>query len=128
VQFFGQFSDGDYTLLVRELAPMGSLDTRLEEFEETITPQHRLTMLEQVCAGMEALADIKLIHRDLALRNILVFGYNPVDVTATSVKVCDFGLTVQSALVSSPLHHRDCTNTASGAPTAGSVGNVFSIH
>jgi serine/threonine protein kinase len=125
VQFFGQFSDGDYTLLVRELAPMGSLDTRLEEFEETITPQHRLTMLQQVCAGMEALADIKLIHRDLALRNILVFGYNPADVTATSVKVCDFGLTVQSYLVSRPLHHCDCTNTASGAPTTVSVAIVF---
>jgi serine/threonine protein kinase len=102
VQFFGQLKDGDDTLLVMERAPMGSLDTRLDEFEETITPQHRLAMLQQVCAGMEALAEIKLIHRDLALRNILVFGYNPVDVTATSVKVCDFGLKVQSSRVSLP--------------------------
>jgi serine/threonine protein kinase len=65
VQFFGQFSDGDYTLLVMELAPMGSLDKRLEEFQETITPQHHLAMLQQVCAGMKALDEIKLIHRDL---------------------------------------------------------------
>lgn len=45
---------------------------------------------------MEALAETKLIHRDLASRNVLVFKYNPRDPTGTSVKVADFGLTVNT--------------------------------
>ena len=45
---------------------------------------------------MEALTDQKLIHRDLALRNVLVFSLNVADCAATSVKVADFGLMVNS--------------------------------
>lgn len=53
-------------------------------------------MLQQICSGMEALAAAGLIHRDLALRNVLVFGYDARDVSLTSVKVSDFGLTVNA--------------------------------
>ena len=45
---------------------------------------------------MEALAMAKLIHRDLAARNVLVFAFCNNDPTATSVKIADFGLTVDA--------------------------------
>lgn len=98
VQFFGQCIEGTDTLLVMELAPMGSLDQALERIEGNMTRGHRVAMLQQVCSAMETLAAYKLIHRDLALRNVLLFGYDPVDVSKTSVKVSDFGLTVSAAL------------------------------
>lgn len=94
VAFFGQCVEGDDTLLVTELAPRGALDALLEEIEDSITPAHHVAILQQVCAGMEALANANLIHRDLALRNVLVFDYVADDVAKTSVKVSDFGLTV----------------------------------
>ena len=78
VRFFGvcgaDATDGT-TWLVVEYAKLGSLDKVLEEHEDAMTPAHRLAMLQQMCAGMEALAETKLIHRDLALRNVLVFRY-----------------------------------------------------
>jgi serine/threonine protein kinase len=94
VQFFGQCIDGTDTLMVMELAPMGSLNQALESIEDAITPGHRVAMLQQVCSAMETLVTYKLIHRDLALRNVLLFGYDSADVSKTSVKVSDFGLTV----------------------------------
>jgi hypothetical protein len=51
-------------------------------------------MLQQTVAGMQALASEGLFHRDLAIRNLLVFGFDPEDVSKTLVKVSDFGLTV----------------------------------
>lgn len=107
VKFLGQSmeSNGQAILLV-EYAPLGDLRTRLSEpmgelapLEETLQSSHRKAILQQICSGMEALAAHKpqpLVHRDLALRNILLFSYNPSDVTATSVKVSDFGLTVNA--------------------------------
>ena len=47
----------------------------------------------KVAAGMQALAVAKLIHRDLASRNALVFVWSVDDPTAVLVKVADFGLT-----------------------------------
>jgi serine/threonine protein kinase len=87
VRYLGQCKDGHETLLTMEYAPMGALDQYIEDVEDTITVAHREAMLLQVCSGMEALADAHLIHRDLALRNILVFGYSADDVSKTSVKV-----------------------------------------
>ena len=43
---------------------------------------------------MEALAEAKLIHRDLATRNVLVLKYDASNPNETSVKITDFGLTV----------------------------------
>jgi serine/threonine-protein kinase RIO1 len=67
---------------------MGDLNTLLATIEDTITPAHQMTMVQQVCSGMEALVSVGLIHRDLATRNVLVFAYNEDDPTVTSVKVC----------------------------------------
>lgn len=87
VKYLGQCNDGEDTLLAMEYAPLGALSNLIEDIEDTITVAHRETMLQQICAGMEALAEAKLIHRDLALRNVLVFGYSDHDISKTSVKV-----------------------------------------
>jgi serine/threonine protein kinase len=71
-------------------APMGDLRTLLADIEDTITTAHQLTIAQQVCSGMEALAAGGHIHRDLATRNVLVFRYDEADHTLTSVKVCLF--------------------------------------
>ena len=47
----------------------------------------------QICEGMQVIADEKLVHRDLALRNILVFGFSEQDPAQVNVKISDFGLT-----------------------------------
>ena len=52
-----------------------------------------LVGMVKVAAGMQALAAAKLIHRDLASRNALVFVWSVDDPTAVLVKVADFGLT-----------------------------------
>jgi serine/threonine protein kinase len=99
VQFLGMCreepaGERDDMLLITEFAPLGDLHSSLEKFEASLTPHHQLAMLQQICSGMEALAKTGLIHRDLAARNVLVFAYDPEDVSLTSVKVSDFGLTV----------------------------------
>lgn len=97
VSFFGLCKEGpESTLLVMEFAARGSLDKALEEIEDSITPAHRLAMLQQVCSGCEALVAAKLIHRDMALRNVLLFFYDAGDFKKTSVKLSDFGLTVNA--------------------------------
>lgn len=99
VRFIGQCKDGpNDLLLVTEFAPLGDLHTFMEKLEEeddeTIPFRHKCAMLQQIAAGMQGLADARLIHRDLATRNILVFAFDAADVTKTVVKVSDFGLTV----------------------------------
>jgi activated CDC42 kinase 1 len=72
-------------IMVTELAPMGSLLNFIKTNSENIL----LTILHsyscQISAGMEYLESKKLIHRDLAVRNILLF-------TSDKIKICDFGM------------------------------------
>ena len=101
VRFFGQCVDGDNQMLVMELAPRGSLDALMEDLadqgmEEALTAAHKLAMVQQICSGMEALEAEGILHRDLAARNVLVFGFDADDVSATSVKLTDFGLAVSA--------------------------------
>ena len=93
VQFLGMCpaaeAGGGEAWLVVEFAALGELHAKLEEIEDTITSAHRLAMLEQICARMEALAAGGLIHRDLALRNVLVFGCaRPRVAMGVCVRVC----------------------------------------
>ena len=86
-------------LLIAEFAPRGDLHSVVLDVADddlAIPFQHKQAMIQQIAAGMEALADQTRFHRDLALRNVLVFELDMADVTATSVKVSDFGLTVNS--------------------------------
>lgn len=53
---------------------------------QTLTTYHLLGYAYQICSGMQYLVTRKLVHRDLALRNILLAD-------GDIVKICDFGLT-----------------------------------
>jgi TPR repeat protein len=106
VRFFGICRDGEDELLVTELAPEGSLSALMERLEDegtVIPPRHKHAMLQQVVSGLGALADAKVIHRDVAARNVLVFAFDPNDVARTLVKVSDFGLAVNGHTAT----HRD---------------------
>ena len=81
-------------LLLTELAPYGSLDEYLERHEHEVTLAHKLVIMQQVCGGMVALTAAGLIHRDLAMRNVLVFAFDAALPGATVVKITDFGLAV----------------------------------
>ena len=94
VRYFGLCTEGPEQLLLTELAQYGSLDHFLEAHEGQVTLQHKLKMLEQICAGMIAIVALLLIHRDLAARNILVFAFDASNPSATRVKITDFGLSV----------------------------------
>jgi serine/threonine protein kinase len=96
VRFYGQCEDGETYVLVTEFARQGSLSDSMERLEATITLSHKVVMLQQICAGMSALAESGVVHRDLAIRNVLLFAYDPDNVSATSVKLCDFGMSVSS--------------------------------
>jgi len=60
-----------------------------------VTLAHSLAILQQVCAGMVALTNAGLVHRDLASRNVLVFRFDASDPTKVLVKISDFGLAVK---------------------------------
>ena len=109
VRFIGQcVEEGQKPILVTEFARHGSLAEAFmalqdkEDAEdpsavppspvEGITLPHRIAMLQQICSGMEALAADGMVHGDLAARNVLLFSFDESNVSATSVKVSDFGL------------------------------------
>ena len=70
--------------MVMKLAPGGSLQTRLRK-QRDFSVLRLCEFSVQIAKGMEYLASKKFVHRDLALRNILIYNEN-------EVKVGDFGL------------------------------------
>jgi len=85
-----------HRVLVTEFAPMGSLHKVLSDLEEDGRSAGDLVLMKcamQVCDGMLQLVEESLIHRDLALRNVLVFGFDPENARAVEVKITDYGLT-----------------------------------
>lgn len=99
IRFHGKASDnkpGGNDYLVTELAPKGSMAAVLERMEEgrqQLCFGVMMAVAHQICEGMEAVAAEGLIHRNLAIRNVLCFALDPADPALTDVKVCDFGLT-----------------------------------
>jgi len=73
----------------------------------------------QVLDGMVQLDEHKVIHRDLALRNVLAFAFDPSDSSAVSVKLTDYGLaTSGSSLICSSLPGCLCSHLS---PARGSM-------
>ena len=84
------------SVLVTEFAALGSLDRVLESLDEEGIEPSNTVLLQcalQVCEGMEQVIESELIHRDLALRNILVFEFDAQNPREVRVKVTDYGLT-----------------------------------
>eukprot|EP00041_Stephanoeca_diplocostata_P033490 m.1108009 g.1108009 ORF g.1108009 m.1108009 type:complete len:710 (-) comp24351_c0_seq3:2151-4280(-) len=96
LRYIGMCTERQPCCLVTEFASMGSVKDALTNIALQLTPAHDLAMLQQICSGMEMLASEHLVHRDLALRNVLLFAFDRENVGVTSVKVSDFGLTVNT--------------------------------
>jgi hypothetical protein len=77
VRFVGQCIDGDDHFLLTELAPFGSLCEAFETWEDTITLDHNLFIMQQIADGLAYLIDNGIVHRDVAARNALVFAFDP---------------------------------------------------
>jgi hypothetical protein len=90
------YSDrGDVTSLVTEFATLGSVDNVLaviEERDERATTDVLLTAAMQMLDGMLQLVEHKIVHRDLALRNLLAFEFDREDCSKVTVKLTDYGL------------------------------------
>jgi len=83
-------------VLVTEFARDGSLSNVLENLDEEGRSPSNLVLMQcamQVCEGMEQIAEEGLIHRNLALHNVLVFEFDCDNHRAVRVKVADYGLT-----------------------------------
>mmetsp|Transcript_29834 Transcript_29834/g.65212 ORF Transcript_29834/g.65212 Transcript_29834/m.65212 type:complete len:884 (-) Transcript_29834:338-2989(-) len=83
--------------LVTELASQGSLLEVLSKAEDHgmdhIPVGTLLVIAQQVCEAMQAISHSEVVHRDLALRNVLVSDPLDFDKPSTvNVKVSDFGL------------------------------------
>nr|XP_039268901.1 tyrosine-protein kinase ZAP-70-like [Styela clava] len=78
-------TDTDLMMLL-ELAPIGTFKKFLKRHNETSFPESKiLNIVNQVLHGMAYLASKNIVHRDLALRNVLLVSEN-------FAKVSDFGM------------------------------------
>ncbi|KAJ1474204.1 kinase-like domain-containing protein, partial [Baffinella frigidus] len=92
--------DGEACMLV-EYAPCGSLDKVLSDaVDQGTEPSEvvRIAVALQICEAMTQLVEHGVVHRDLAIRNVLVFRFSPFDRTKVLVKVTDYGLALRGAV------------------------------
>jgi len=86
---------GIYTLpstekfIVMELLPLGSISTLMKKEGLSFSTMDLIAFSKQITAGMQYLEQKKIVHRDLALRNILVATNSESKYVA---KITDFGL------------------------------------
>ena len=81
---FNSFNNSEFLNIVLEFAKLGSLHTYLRKNQDF--PFIKIaTILYQIASAMEYLASKKIVHRDLASRNVLLEDED-------SAKVSDFGL------------------------------------
>jgi len=89
VQYLGISFDKNEKYIVMEYLSTGSLDKLLKTGTEKLVVPDLIVLAKQVSAGMMHLESSRVVHRDLALRNILIAigadgGY--------VAKISDFGL------------------------------------
>lgn len=86
---------GGKHLLVNELAPEGPLSTvlrkhRSELYQSPALKEIQLETLFQICSGMVCFADAGLLHRSLAIRNIMTMSFDVHHSQHVKVKVANF--------------------------------------
>ena len=95
LQLFGLFIKNNTPMIVTEYMNRGDL-LHLLQTEGDITTRQLAEFCQHISLGMEYLHSKKILHRDLACRNILVSGKNKEDNLNLTVKVADFGLSRQA--------------------------------
>eukprot|EP00037_Helgoeca_nana_P022818 m.235012 g.235012 ORF g.235012 m.235012 type:complete len:493 (-) comp26139_c0_seq1:4605-6083(-) len=92
LRFFGMSHDHDGCYhLVCEFAELGALDAAIDALPGRRPPWPLVCAIgSQVAAGMSAVVAMRLLHRDLSLRNVLCFKLD-VSKMEVLVKVGDFG-------------------------------------
>ena len=89
VQFFGIYtSPSNEMFIVLEFMAEGSLDKFLSRMQQQLSSSDLIQMAIHSITGMIYLEQNNIIHRDLALRNLLVSKVND----KFTVKVSDFGM------------------------------------
>ncbi|CAF3698936.1 unnamed protein product [Rotaria sp. Silwood1] len=93
-------SDMNSVMLVQECAEQGNLVKLLRENNFKPIRNVLVEIFIQIIDAMICLADNKIVHGDLACRNVLVFRCNPIVPEENLVKLTDFGLTQGSNIFS----------------------------
>lgn len=97
--FFSRKLDGQNEVLMMELLPLGSLETMLTRMR--FFPSQKWTICHQICSAMKVLSFHHILHRDLAIRNVLIQSLDPIHVKVHSFcntkatffcQIADFGL------------------------------------
>jgi serine/threonine protein kinase len=78
--------DGTSPSLVLEFAPLGDLRAVVRKLSPTLPLTDAVQAAHQVASALAHLHATNLLHRDLALRNVLLFRLDPL-----LVKLADFG-------------------------------------
>jgi len=89
VLFLGIFTESTTKYIITEYLPMGSLDKFLQLKGKDVNLAGLISMATDAAKGLLYLSQRKIIHRDLALRNLLVAG---CDDDNYLIKVADFGM------------------------------------
>jgi len=116
VHFFGIWNSPEALFIVTEFMDEGALDQFLIRNSKLIKLNDLVNMATQASDAMEYLEQLKIIHRDLALRNVLVctdhvsVGY--------MIKIADFGL-------SRTLENEFYQTTSSNIPYRWTAPEVF---
>lgn len=84
VQLLGISVDGPQPLVVLEYCNEGSLDKLLFETAQLKTPAEQIALAEAIARGLDHLHQNNIVHRDLAVRNVLLHHGEP--------KISDFGM------------------------------------
>jgi hypothetical protein len=90
VKYLGIFCDSEADLyLVTEFITGGNLKDMVRSKKDKLGPKDLLNMAQQTAAALRYLEEMKVVHNDLALRNLLVAPGGSEEYT---VKIADFGL------------------------------------
>jgi serine/threonine protein kinase len=103
VNFLGCYTDdAGFKYIVTEFMSHGSLQSLVQKLASSLTATDLLAMARHAAAGMRYLEQQKIIHRDIALRNLLVTQYGQegryfvkvrrIQIELICQKVGDFGM------------------------------------
>ena len=88
VSYIGVKKYNNEKYMIMEFMGGGNLLLYIQKNEKNLAELDFLNMAKQIAAGMAYLEEKQIIHRDLALRNILC----KIEMTGVTCKVADFGL------------------------------------